>query len=75
VIPHIVHGAVLISAFAVLWFLSLFCLFPIGLGDVDPETGAPKSPRILMKMGWATVIAVVLWAAFYALIVTGVLDL
>lgn len=71
----IVHWAVLLSAFASFFFLSLFCLFPIGLGEVDPETGAPKSPRILMKMGWATIIAVVLFAVFYALIVTGVLDL
>ena len=71
----IVHWAVLISAFASIWFLALFCLFPVGLGDVDPETGAPKSPQLLKKMGWATVIAVVLFSIFYALIVTHVLDL
>ena len=71
----IVHWAVLISAFAVAWFLALFCLLPVGLGDVDPETGAPKSPQLLRKAGWATGIAVVLFAGFYALIATGVLDL
>ena len=71
----IVHWAVLISAFAGAWFLSLLCLLPVGLTEVDPETGAPHSPRLLMKMGWATVIAVVIFAIFYTLIATGVLDL
>jgi predicted secreted protein len=71
----IVHWAVLISAFAVCWFLALFCLLPIGLGEVDPETGAPKSPQLLRKAAWATGIAVVLYAGFYSLIATGMLDL
>lgn len=71
----IVHWAVLLSAFTVFFFLTLFCLFPIGLGEVDPETGAPKSPMLLRKMAWAAGIAVVLWLGFYALIYTGVVDL
>ncbi|HXM00060.1 MAG TPA: DUF1467 family protein [Rhizomicrobium sp.] len=71
----IVHWAVLVSAFAVFWFLALFCLLPVGLGEVDPDTGAPLNPRLLMKAAWATGIAVVLWIGFYALIATGVLDL
>jgi predicted secreted protein len=53
----------------------LFCLFPVGLGEVDPQTGAPNSPRLLRKMTWATGIAVPLWLIFYALIVTHVLAL
>ena len=32
------HTAVLVSAFAILFFLALFCLFPMGLGEVDPDT-------------------------------------
>jgi predicted secreted protein len=74
-IPGIVHGDILISAFAILWFLALFCLFPIGLGDVDPQTGAPLKPHILRKMGIATVIAAVLWAIFYVLILLKVVEL
>lgn len=70
-----IHGVVLVSAFATLWFLALFCLLPIGLGEVDKETGAPKSPMLLRKAGYATVIAAVLFAVFYALIAFGVLDL
>jgi len=71
----VIHGAVLVSAFAILWFLALFYLFPIGLGEVDPETGAPKNPRLLLKAGIATIIAVVLWVIFYELIAYHVLDL
>ena len=69
------HLAVLVSAFAILWFLALFCLFPVGLGAVDPETGAPLSPRIGLKALIALGIATVLWTVFYALIATGVLQL
>ncbi len=70
-----IHGAVLISAFLIFWFLALFCLLPVGLGEVDPETGAPLSPRLLRKAAIATCIAALLWAVFYLLILTGVLDL
>ena len=74
-IPQAVHGAVLVSAFFILWFLALFCLFPIGLGEVDPETGAPLKPHLGLKILIATAIAAVLWAVFYALILFYVLDL
>lgn len=71
----IVHWAVLLSAFASVWFLALFCLFPMGLGEVDPDTGAPNSPQLLRKMAWATGIAVPLWLIFYALIAAHILQL
>jgi predicted secreted protein len=74
VIP-IVHGSVLVGAYVIFWFLALFCLLPVGLGTVDPESGAPLSPKLLLKAGIATVIAAVLWGMFYALMLTGVLDL
>ena len=70
-----VHGAVLISAFAGFFFLALFCLFPVGLGAVDPKTGAPLSPRIGTKALIALGIAVVLWIGFYALIALKIMDL
>ena len=74
-IPAAVHGAVLVSAFFVLWFLAFFCLLPVGIGEADPETGAPKSPRLLLKAGIATAAAAVLWIAFYALILFRILEL
>ncbi|HUB84174.1 MAG TPA: hypothetical protein VL971_00665 [Rhizomicrobium sp.] len=71
----IVHGAVLLSAFAGFFFLTLFCLFPVGLGATDPQTGAPLSPRIGTKVLIALGVATVLFVIFYALIATGVLQL
>jgi predicted secreted protein len=72
----LVYVSELIGAYAIFWFLALFCLLPMGLGgEVDPDTGAPLKPRLLFKMGIATAIAAVLWAGFYALIVTGLLAL
>jgi predicted secreted protein len=54
----------------------LFCLLPVGLGsDRDPETGAPLNPMLKKKMLWATGIAAVAWAVFYALIGFGWLEL
>jgi len=72
----VVHGAVLVSAFLIVWFLALFCLFPIGLGsEVDPQTGAPLNPQIGKKALIATAIAAVVWIAFYLLILFRVVDL
>jgi predicted secreted protein len=72
----VIHGAVLVSAFLILWFLALFCLLPVGLGaEVDPDSGAPVSPRLGLKLALAGAIAAVLWAGFYLLIVFRVVDL
>ena len=73
VIP-IVRGSVLVGAFVIFWFLALFCLLPVGLGEVDPETGAPLQPKLLLKAAIATGIAAVLWLGFYALFLAGVFD-
>lgn len=69
------HYVVLFSAYAVLWFLVLFCLLPVGLGsERDPESGAPLQPMLKKKMLWSSVIAAVLWVAFYAAIGFGWLE-
>ena len=71
-----VHGAVLVSAFLIFWFLALFCLLPMGLGaEVDPESGAPLSPLLGRKLLIATGIATILWLFFYAAIAMRVVDL
>jgi predicted secreted protein len=70
------HYVVLFSAYVVIWFIALFCLLPVGLGsDLDPETGAPLQPMLKKKMLWATVVAAVVWAVFYAVIGFGWLEL
>lgn len=66
------HYVVLFSAYAVLWFLCLFCLLPVGLGaERDPDTGAPLSHMLKKKALIASGIAAVLWLAFYAAIRLG----
>ena len=71
-----IHDVVLFGTFAILWFLSLFCLLPVGLGsERDPDSGAPLSPMLGRKALIATAIAAVLWVVFYLLIAFKVLDL
>ena len=71
-----VHGAVLVSAFVIVWFVALFCLLPMGVGSsVDPDSGAPLKPQIGRKVLLATAIALVLWLAFYAAISLHLVDL
>jgi predicted secreted protein len=66
---NLIHYVVLFSAFAVAWFLALFCLLPVGLGaERDPESGAPLNPMLKKKALIATAIAAVLWVGFYATI-------
>jgi len=74
-VPGFLHYVVLFSAYAVLWFLALFCMLPIGLGEVDPETGAPLNPNFKRKAIWATGLAAVLWLVFYFAIGFGWLEL
>jgi predicted secreted protein len=69
-----------IVLYAVLWFLILLMLLPIGVrsqeeaGKVEPGTpaGAPSEPMILRKMLWATGLAALLWGLVFWLIVGGV---
>ena len=74
-IPGFLHYIVLFSAYVVLWFLMLFCMLPIGLGEVDPESGAPLNPNFKRKAIWATGLAAVLWLVFYFAIGFGWLEL
>jgi predicted secreted protein len=70
------HYVVLFSAYAVLWFLCLFCLLPVGLGaERDPDTGAPLNPMLKKKALIASGIAAVLWIVFFAAIHFGWLEL
>ncbi len=71
-----IHIVVLFSAYAVLWFLCLFCLLPVGLGaERDPDSGAPLSPMLGRKALIATILAALLWVVFFAAIHFGWLAL
>lgn len=73
----------LVSAIAIyflFWMLTLFAVLPFGVRTSD-EAGtpralgeadsAPANPRMWRKAAWTTVIATVLFAAFYANYVNG----
>lgn len=75
-IAHGIHYLVLFSAYAVLWFLCLFCLLPVGLGaERDPDSGAPLNPMLGKKALMAAGLAAVLWLGFYAAIGFGWMEL
>ncbi len=68
-----------IVLFAVIWFLTLFVVLPIGLrtqgeaGEVAPGTpsSAPANPRMRRKFFWVTLIAVALWLPICAVLIWG----
>lgn len=65
-----------IVLYAVLWFLILLMILPIGIrsqqdaGKIVPGTpaGAPENPMIGRKMLWATGLAVVGWLMIFGVI-------
>ena len=68
-----------IVLFAVIWFMVLFVLLPIGLrtqgdeGDIVPGTHAGSPARISMKRKslWTTAVAAVVWAIIVGIILSG----
>jgi predicted secreted protein len=68
-----------VVVFAVVWFLTLFVMLPIGLrtqdeaGKVEPGTpaSAPADPQMRRKFFWVTVIALAIWAPICAFIIWG----
>jgi predicted secreted protein len=67
--------------FAVLWFLILLMLLPIGVqsqqeaGRIEPGTppGAPAGAFLARKLRWTTIAAAVAFAVIYAVIEGGVI--
>jgi predicted secreted protein len=72
-----ITGAIVL--FAVIWFVILLALLPIGLrtqgeaGDVAPGTpsSAPADAMIRKKLVWTTIVTIALWAPLCALILWG----
>ena len=72
-----------IAIYAIIWWIVLFAMLPIGVrtqaeeGEVSPGTpeSAPHRPRLLPKMLATTVVASIVFAAVYAIIVYRVVTL
>ncbi|WP_380053504.1 DUF1467 family protein [Falsihalocynthiibacter sp. SS001] len=65
--------------YAVIWFMTLFVVLPIRLktqqdtGDIVPGThsSAPANPQLKKRAIIVTLIALVVWAIIFTIIVTG----
>jgi predicted secreted protein len=72
-----------IAIYVVIWWVVLFAMLPIGVrtqaeeGEVSPGTpeSAPHQPRLLPKMLATTVVASLVFAAIYMIIVHHVITL
>jgi predicted secreted protein len=72
-----------IAIYVVIWWVVLFAMLPIGVrtqaeeGEVSPGTpeSAPHQPRLLLKMLATTVVASLVFAAIYMIIVHHVITL
>jgi len=66
-----------VAIYFVIWWIVLFAMLPIGVrtqdedGNVSPGTveSAPSLPRLLPKMLATTVIATIIFAGIYAVLV------
>ncbi|WP_394197056.1 DUF1467 family protein [Litoreibacter albidus] len=71
-----------IVVFAVIWFLTLFCVLPFGTrsqseaGDVAHGTprSAPSNPQMKRKFAITTMIAVVIWVPMCLAIIYGYIN-
>jgi len=74
-----ITGAIVL--FAVIWFLTLFVMLPIGeksqseAGEVVPGTpaSAPEDAMMKKKLIWTTLVTLVLWVVLVGVILSGVL--
>ena len=72
-----------VAIYVVIWWIVLFAMLPIGVrtqaeeGEVSPGTpeSAPHQPRLLPKMLATTVVASIVFAAVYVIIVHRVITL
>jgi hypothetical protein len=62
---------VLVGAFVILWFLTLFTVLPIRMGGPEAELSHGLRFKFLLASG----IAIVLWSVFYGLVLTGIVVL
>jgi predicted secreted protein len=70
------HPAFLITCYLIWWWMAFFCVLPFGVRgqheDGVPErghdTGAPVIPHLRKKILWASLLAIVFWAATVAMV-------
>jgi Predicted secreted protein len=68
-----------IMVYLVIWWIALFMVLPLGVRRVEnpgrgEERGAPERPDLVRKAIITTIVAAVLWMAFYGLYQADVLS-
>lgn len=69
-----------IVVFIMIWWVTIFCVLPIGQAtqyedDGDNKApGAPKKVNIRQKMIWTTLISIILWVVVYFIITSDIID-
>lgn len=68
-----------IVAYIIIWWMVLFAVLPFGVrplekGDIGHAAGAPANPRLWLKAAVTTLVAGLLWLAFYALATSGLIS-
>lgn len=84
---ELIYWVMIGGAYVIFWWLTLFILLPIGMYDEDdmpgqfvpgappkPKTTDKRRPSLLSKALTATWVAAILWAIFYGLVLTGVIQ-
>ncbi|MBR2816959.1 MAG: DUF1467 family protein [Reyranella sp.] len=61
-----------VMVYLVIWWTVLFCVLPLGVRRVEKpgkgqEHGAPEKPDLVRKAIITTIVAAVVWIAFFAL--------
>lgn len=71
-----------IAVYLIVWWVVLFAVLPWGVEPVDEGDvarghahGAPKRPRLLLKMGVTTLVAAVAWVIIDLIILYGGISL
>jgi predicted secreted protein len=69
-----------VAMYFVIWWIALFAVLPLGtrpVADADSQSGwrgAPEKPQMLRKALITTVVAAIIWAGLYGIIVSGWID-
>jgi predicted secreted protein len=62
-----------IVVYVLAWWVTLFAVLPLWVTPADPDdpghaAGAPRRPRMLLKLAVTTVVSAVIWLGIYLLV-------